>query len=91
MCVSVCVCVCIYLHVSMGGRPGAFLPRQIEHIPLQAAREKDFIVHAANEQPYWLQWGGGVSRCGCLKGQSLPGCSSSAGKVRAQFGPLTDL
>lgn len=52
------VCVRIfYIHVSMGGHPGAFQPRQIQHIPLQAVKEKDFIVHAANEQPFWLQWG----------------------------------
>ena len=47
-----CVCVCVYLHISMGGRPGAFLPRQIQHIPLQAVKEKDFIVCAANEKPF---------------------------------------
>lgn len=43
MCVRIC-----YLHVSLGGRPGALLRRQIQHIPPEA--EKDFIVHAASEQ-----------------------------------------
>ena len=41
----------------MGGQPGAFRPRQIQHIPLQAVEVKGFIVHAANQQLFWLQWG----------------------------------
>lgn len=85
------VCVCIfYLHVSMGGHPGAFLPRQIQHAPLQAEKEKDFIVRAACEEPFRLQWGR-VSRRACLKGQSLSGRSSSSEKVKTQFDSLTDL
>ena len=46
----------------MGGRPGAFLHRQIQHIPLQSVKgKKTFIVHEAKEKrPFRLHYGGGA-------------------------------
>lgn len=55
-----CVCVCVSsTYISQWEVTlGAFLPKQIQHIPLQAEKEKDFIVHAASEQLFGSVGGG---------------------------------
>lgn len=85
--------LCVYLPPPyLNGRSpwGVSAQTDTAHSSTDWGGKKDFIVHAASEQLLKLHRGQVLSRT-YVKRQSLPGCSSSTQKVKAQFDPLTDL